>query len=96
MPITMAHTRPTDPATATARVTRDMVLATGTATPAMATQAMATQAMATQAPSQWRLAIGHITRAVLVITSAVPIMFGGRDIGYGGMVVRFGFTVSTC
>ena len=88
MPITMAHTRPTDPATATAtaRVTRDMDPATGTATPAMATQA----------PSQWRLAIGHIIRVALVITSAVPIMFGGRDIGYGGMVVRFGFTVSTC
>src|SRR5437764_13901756 len=57
--------------------------ATGTATPAMATQA----------PSQWRLVIGHIIRVALVITSAVPIIFGGRDIGYGGMVVRVGFTV---
>ncbi len=86
MPITMAHTRPTGPATATAQVTRDMVPVMGTATPAMATPA----------PSQWRLAIGHTIRVALVITSAVPIMFGGRDIGYGGMGVKFGFTVSTC
>ncbi len=79
---TMADTRPTD--LATARVTRDMA------------RAMATPAMATQARSQWRLAIGHTIRVALVITSAMPIMFGGRDIGHGGTVAGFGFTVTTC
>ena len=49
----------------------------------------------TQAPSRWRLAIGRITLAVLVITWAAPITSGGLDIGHGAAVKEAGFTAIT-
>jgi len=50
----------------------------------------------TQPRSRSRLVTGLTTFTALVITQLTRTMFGGRDIGYGGTVVRFGFTVSTC
>ena len=49
----------------------------------------------TQAPSRSRLAIGRITLAALVITSAAPITSGGRDIGHGAAVKESGSTATT-
>ncbi len=48
-----------------------------------------------QAPSRSRLAIGRITLAALVITSAAPITSGGRDIGHGATVKESGSTATT-
>ncbi len=49
----------------------------------------------TQALSRSRLAIGRITLAALVITSAAPITSGGRDIGHGATVKESGSTATT-
>ena len=49
----------------------------------------------TQAPLRSRLATGRITIAVLVITWAAPITFGGRDIGHRVTVEESGSTATT-
>jgi hypothetical protein len=49
----------------------------------------------TRAPSRSRLATGRIILAVLVITWAVPITFGGLDIGDGVTAKESGSTAIT-
>jgi len=59
------------------------------------TEVMAQDMPLTRAPLRWRLAIGRITLAVLVITWAAPITSGGLDIGHGAAVKESGFTAIT-
>ena len=49
----------------------------------------------TRAPLQSKLATGRIILVVLVITWAVPITFGGPDIGDGATAKEFGSTAIT-
>ena len=56
---------------------------------------MAGPTQAIQAPSRSRLATGRIILVVLVITRAVPITFGGLDIGDGGTAKESGSTAIT-
>jgi len=58
-------------------------------------QAMVRGMQLTQAPLPWKLAIGRITIAALVITWAGRITFGDRDIGDGVMVKESGSTDTT-